>query len=339
MEKNKTNKFILKQAKSLYNAKSTGENTLGNSANLILETEIKKVPYILRITEYSDKKKSHIDFELNWVNYLSNKLDSIVKPVKSLNNNLYEIIKTDYKSYILCMFEKAHGKIVDCDNPAEFNEKLFFDLGALMGNMHRLTQEYDGNIITPEFEWDRTSDYWNLWAKEDEITDDEVLPFEKRCIDKIRKLPKSKDCYGLTHGDIQHHNFFVDNGHIKLFDFDDCNFNWYAADIAGTLFYTVQAAGRRSKPEKECTEFAETYLREYLKGYMQTNTIDKYWVLTFDLFMRYRMTSGYKFVQNAWRNEPHPHQEYLDWTKKRITGGLPYVFIDYKKIMTSVGIK
>ena len=53
--------------------------------------------------------------------------------------------------------------------------------------------------------------------------------------------------------------------------------------------------------------------------------------------MKYSMTDGYKFVKNHWRNESvNPHQEYLDWHKNRIINDLPYVFIDYNKIIAGL---
>lgn len=331
----KNNKLLLQQAKFLYNADVVNENILGNSANLIFEIEIKQVPFILRVSEYSNKRKMHIDFELNWVNYLTDNLSNIVKPIKSLNNNLYEVIQVYDKSYILCLFEKAEGKIVDCNNPMEFNDKLFFDLGVLMGNMHRLTKEYNKNIVKQEFEWDINKDD-NTFNKDKLILDKDIQSFEQKYYAEIHSLPASKDTYGIIHSDIHLYNFFVDNGHIKLFDFDDCRFDWYANDIARALFFMVQIFGR-SKPEKERTEFAEAYLTTYLKGYNQTNIIDKYWIPKFNLFMKYSMAEGYKFVKNHWKNKSiNPHQEYLDWHKNRISNDLPYVFIDYNKIIASI---
>lgn len=337
---NEHNKLILNQAELLYNAKAICENTLGNSANLIFEVEIEKTPFILRASEYSEKKKSHIEFELNWVNYLAAMIEKypgeghIVKPVKSVNHNLYEVIKADDKRYILCLFEKARGKVVDNNDSSEYNEDLFFKLGVLMGKMHRVTSEYDGNIAKPEFEWFNNtffSEEYNV------ILDEEVQPFERKYITELHTLPKSKDCYGIIHDDVHIHNFFVDtdNGHIKLFDYDDCHFSWYACDIATALLLMVQCSGAES--EESRTEFAETCLLSYLKGYIQENAITEYWIFKIDLFMRYRMTCIYKFVQNNWRNEPvHPHQGYLDWHKHRIVNDLPYVFIDYKKIIGSL---
>ena len=64
----------------------------------------------------------------------------------------FEVINAGDKAYILCLFEKAPGKTVDIDNPEEFNEELFFHLGELMGEMHRLAVGYEDIIISPEFE-------------------------------------------------------------------------------------------------------------------------------------------------------------------------------------------
>lgn len=330
------NRSILKQAETLYSARAISQNTLGNSANLIFEMEIGKTPFIspfiLRVSEYSEKKLAHIDLELNWVNYLAKTLNSIVKPVMSVNNKLYEVIQTNDKKYILCLFEKAKGKVVDIKSPDEFNGDLFFNLGVLMGNMHRLTMEYDGNIVNSKFEWHNN----HFLAGYDVILDEEVQPFEKRYINELHTLTKSKDCYGIIHQDIHTHNLFINDGQIKLFDFDDCYFSWYAYDIASALLMMVQF-GVGFNSDKVRSEFAENYLLTYLKGYTQQNNVNKYWIHKFDLFMKYRMTTSYKFVQNNWRYDPvHPHQWFLDWHKNRIINDLPYVNINYDKIIRSL---
>lgn len=323
---------VLLQAKMLYHIKCLDENTLGNSANMIYEVEIDKTPYILRISEYSDKKLSHINFELNWIDYLALTIDNIAKPVRSINGRLFEVVKTEEKSSILCLFEKAEGRIVDSGNIKEYNDKLFYNLGVLMGQMHKQTSEYSGNIPSPDFEW-----YNNVFfdVEYNVIIDEVVSAFEKRYINELCSLPKNEDIYGIIHNDIHIHNFFINNGNIKLFDFDDCHFCWYACDIASTLFHMVQFSG--AKTEKERTEFAETCLISYLKGYTQQYKISVYWLNKLDLFMRYRMTCVYKFAQNHWRNEPiHPHQWYLDWHKNRIINDIPYVYIDYDKVIKTL---
>ncbi len=327
------NQTILKYAESLYNVKPLMQDTLGNSANLVFEVIKDDVPYILRVSECTEKKKAHVEFELSWMDYLSKSLDNIAEPVKSINNKLYETIAIDNLSYILCLFQKAEGKIVDCHNKTEFNETLFRDLGWIMGNMHRLTADYCVNIPNPEFSWDNNAFFWPEYNV---ILDKDVQPFEKKYTNELYALPKSKDSYGIIHQDIHIYNFFVNKGHITLFDFDDCNFSWYACDIANALFHMVQMAVPH-KNTKERIEFAEAYLISYLKGYTQANTIDEFWINKFDVFMKYRRTQTYKFIQNNYKDNPvNPHQQYLDFLKYDIVNDLPYVDIDYKKIIGSI---
>jgi len=98
----------------------------------------------------------------------------------------------------------------------------------------------------------------------------------------------------------------------------------------------VQFAGSL-KNEKKRTQFAEAFLLSYLEGYTNVNVINEYWILKLDLFMKYRMVGTYKFVMNNWKDEPiNPHQDYLDWHKNRIINDLPYVTIDYKKIINAI---
>lgn len=330
------NEFILEQAKLLYHVKLVKENTMGNSGNRIFEVKTEQNVYILRASEYSPERREHKVFELKWMNYLANHITGIVRPIRSVKDNLCEVIHSNNKSYTLCLFEKAPGKIVDINNPNEFNAELFFHLGALMGDMHRLTVGYEGNIRKPEFEWTGPV---NSWRYENAILDENVRLCQKKYYNEINTLPIGKNNYGIIHWDVHTDNFFVDNGKIKLFDFDACQFNWYAADMASAIFFMVQkgAGPLTHKSEKERTELAETYLISYLKGYLQTNTTSEYWIKKIDLFMKYQMGDEYLFVQNYWPHElAHLRDWYMNWHKERITNGLPYAFIDYEKVINSI---
>lgn len=335
---NTENRRILEQAELLYTVQFVDENTMGHSGNKVFEVKNEQGAYLLRASAYSPEKKEHTTFELKWMEYLSNKLTGIVRPQKSRNNHLYEVINVAGKAYILCLLEKAPGKIVDVDNPHEFNEELFFNLGALMGSMHKATMDYAGNIRQPDLEWTGAP---NLWRYENAILDEKVRLCQKKYYDEINTLPKGKDNYGIIHFDIHTDNFFVDNGKIKLFDFDACQFNWYTADVASAIFFMVlKGAGPlKHMSEKERTEFAEAYLISYLKGYLQTNTTSEYWIRKIDLFIQYQMCDEYLAAQNFWPGElAHLRDWYMNWHKERIVNGLPYVFINYEKVINSIPI-
>ena len=326
---------VLPQAELLYNIKPSHEITTGGSGDSIFEMKSKQHHYILRVSEYSQRKKKHIDFSSRWCEYLSTKMCGIAKPVRSVNNNLYEVIETGDKSYILCLQEKAQGNIIDINNSEQFNEMLFFHLGELMGEMHRLSMNYAGNIPCLEFAWNGP----NFWRKDIIILDEDVQQAEKRFLAMLGKLPIEKDSYGIVHFDIHTDNFLVHNDKITLIDFDASQFNWYAADMASAIFFMIQkgAGPQKHLSEKDRSDFAESFLIAYLKGYLKTNTISSYWIYSFDLFMKFQMIDEYVATQSYWQKEDDPlRQEYLDWFKNRIIHDIPYTHIDYNKVIESL---
>lgn len=322
------NKSILQQAEILYNARLLSEKELFDSNNLFFEIIISNSPVILRVSKYNDKKREHIDFELNWLTHLSNEISNIAKPIYSINDNLYEVIECDEK-YIVCVFEKAKGKTIDRKSH-EFNETLFFNLGLLTGNMHSSTKQYNdySDNTADKFAW------YNNWASLPQYNtdiDEEVQLFERKYIKALNSLPKSKDVYGIIHADIHTSNFFVDNGYITIFDFDDCEFNWYVNEISMILFQELQASGISNDNKIARTDFAKIFLLSYLKGYIQGNPIDKNQILQIDLFMKYRRIMIYKLVNHyKW------DKDYIIWLKNGILLDTPFVEIDYQKIIRSI---
>lgn len=328
-------RLILAKAGQLYNIKPLRRINMGESGNSIFEVESKQRPYILRMSKYDESRKAHIEFELNWMEYLAARMEGIVKPLRSVNHRLYEVAESYDFKYILCLMEKAEGKLVDINDPKEFNKELFFNLGERMGQMHKLTTSYEGNRACPKFKWNGPY----FWRRDIAILDEDVRQCEKKFLKELNSLPIAKENYGIVHFDIHTDNFFVDNHKITLFDFFECQYNWYAADIASAIFFMVQKGAGPLKylSEKARTEFAESCLISYLKGYLKTNSISEYWIRTIDLFMKYQMIDEYVAAQSYWQKEDANLQKwYLDWHKEKIIHNLPYVKIDYKKVIGSL---
>ena len=95
----------------------------------------------------------------------------------------------------------------------------------------------------------------------------------KRIIDTVRTLPRGRDSYGLIHTDAHAGNFFVEDGKISIFDFDDCAYNWFASDIAITLFYSTV----NMRDEAKKLEFTEMFMEKFLEGYHGENYLEPYW--------------------------------------------------------------
>ena len=199
--------LLLSQAKQLYHITPLREITTGYSGDSIFEAESGLRRRILRVAEFSNKKEAHVEFETRWTEYLALRMEGIAKPVRSVNNRLYEVAGAGGKTYILSLQEKAPGKIVDINDPKEFNEELFFQLGMLMGRMHKLTMCYEGNQRCPEFKWNGP----HFWRRNIAIPDEAVRQGEKRFLEELEQLPIGNENYGIVHFDIHTDNFLVEN--------------------------------------------------------------------------------------------------------------------------------
>ncbi len=327
--------LLLPKGKALYGITRFREIIAGNSGDKIFEVERSGGQAVLRVCEFGEKKQAHTEFETRWVDYLSAEMEGVVKPIRSINGKLYEVVEAGGKAYILTLQEKARGKKIDSNAPTEFNEKLFYNLGILMGRMHSLTKSYEGNKSCPQFKWNGP----HFWRGEIAVLDKDVREGEKRLLEELERLPVGKENYGIVHYDVHTDNFLVEEDKITLIDFDACQFNWYAADIASALFFMARkgADPLKQMTEEKRTEFAETYLISYLKGYLTTNTLSEYWIKKLDLFMRYQMVDEYVAAQQWWPNENEAQRQwYLAWHKNRIKNNLPYVPIDYEKVLDGI---
>lgn len=321
-------KQILAKAESIYNGKIINKNLLGNSSNMIFEFSAKDKPIILRISKYSEDKEKHINFELRWLEFLSEQITEIISPILSLNGRLYEIVKIAEKSYILSAFEKAPGRLVNRNNPNEWNESLFYKLGSIMGNIHKRSKQYiPDNKEKLGFEWN--NDF--AFLTEFKLLDEDVLKVWDEIIFELEKLPKTVDSYGIIHNDLHQLNFFVDGDNIKVFDFDDCIYSWYSFDIALTLFQFVSTISHKETQSRDI--FAEKFIYSFLKGYKTQNSIESFWIDKFDLFLKYRRICTYKFIKAISSKQPtNPYAEYLDWLREEIINGKPFIKIDYQKL-------
>ncbi len=132
------------------------------------------------------------------------------------------------------VYEKAPGRIVEA---ADWNETLFQTWGEYVGRMHALTQGY--RFSGPAYKrQNRMKMVTNLRKY---VASDQMQVFKKadQLMERIHRLPKSKDCYGLVHTDLHQGNFHWHKGRITAFDFDDIGYNWFMNDIA-IILYNVQ---------------------------------------------------------------------------------------------------
>lgn len=239
--------------------------------------------FILKVTHTMRRSLNYIMGEIDWLNFLSDHGVSVARAVPSANGQLVERVEAEEGgAWLLIAYERAPGHRV---TTADWNEPLFTEWGRTMGRMHRVTQSY--RLSNPAYKRQE-------WFEEDQLNASKYLPASEapviaraaELMASIHALPTPPDAYGMLHTDLSHGNFFVDEGpQITAFDFDDCGYNWFASDIAVSLFSAISFSPVKIE---DPNAFARTYMTAFLKGYRQENQLAPEWLPRIHQFLLLR---------------------------------------------------
>lgn len=320
---------FLKTLSGLYGAPPGGiAPAAGAFANLIFSFRRGAKEYVLRLTPELHRMTAHIEGELDWLGYLAERDVPVVRTVKSEKGRLLEKIPVDGSYLSAVCFEKAEGTIAaELDNFRDAG--LVREWGRVMGRMHALAKTY-----VPASENIRRYDWHDdLYLK----TEKYVPENQPLVLDKFRELKKQlaslgrdRDSYALIHADFHMRNFFVDDGRITLFDFDDCQYCWLAADIAVSLFSTII----RPHPDKKRAGAAAEFLGPFLEGYAGENKLDREQLKHLPLFLKLREIINYIDGYNHWdfNNLTKKQNEIIERYRFNIEHDIPVVDMDFTKL-------
>lgn len=247
--------------------------------------------YVLRISDRYDRTLEQIEAEVNFINFLADNGLSVARPVLSENNNFVEKIMIGKSIFFITSFEKAPGQKLS-EQGYKYRsgislDEYFFNYGALLGRMHRLSKEYQSlyqHVCRPEWLEIRTKQRITCFIP------DSFSKVKGKCYelwDQIRELPINTDAYGLIHADFNDSNFNIDfsTGKIVVYDFDDSCYCWFMYELAnawrmGTGWIKYEESVSKRKV------FMEHYFEVVMKGYSTENNLSWEWMQKLDLFIK-----------------------------------------------------
>lgn len=278
--------------------------------------------FILRIGHSGRRTPDMIAGEVDWINYLARGGANVSRAILSKNGNLMEPIDDGYgEQFLATAFIKAQGKP---SWETEWNPVFVEHYGQVMGRIHRLTKDYaPSNPSWRRPEWD-TPGNMNM-AKTLPASETAALVKFHDLMHHFETLPKDGNSYGLIHQDAHGGNFFVRDGQITLFDFDDCVYSWFIYDIAMVLFYA--AMGKDDK-----TAYTQEFMRDFLQGYSRENTLDPKWLRELPFFLKLREIDLFGLIQHDFDMENLDDPwcvSYMEGRKELIDQDVPYIDFDW----------
>src|SRR5690625_1471775 len=272
--------------------------------------------------------------ELDWINYLFSSGFQVTRPILSINEKYIETINVDEKECYVLAFEKAKGSFVNVNDKETWSTDFFTIWGKTLGKIHRFSKKY-----SPKDKKVKRQD-WNkglLFSENFSEVDEVVIQKWEKYLNELHKLPKDKNSYGMIHNDLHQRNFYVHNNEIILFDFGDCEYNWFIYDIAIVIYHAVQTVDENNI--KGSGEFAHQFIKAFLEGYLTENNLDSYWLSKLTFFLNYRRIYSYmyisKFISKQQKSEKRV-KNILNSMKDKMESDIPYLDINYKDLFQSI---
>jgi Ser/Thr protein kinase RdoA (MazF antagonist) len=226
------------------------------SANFIFVFKRNEENYFLRFNEVSEKDLPLLEAEMKVLDYLTETISRVVKPVLSLEGKKVERVETEYGTYYASVFEALSGKKYEIE---ELDQHQYFIWGKSLGKLHETMKKRDESAHFDRLTWrDHVNSIESFLPEKETAAKNELLNF----LGWAEALPVTHDNFGLIHYDFELDNQRWENDEVGILDFDDCAYYWYVADIAFAL---------RDLDEKNRTN---PLFAEFIKGYESETVVD-----------------------------------------------------------------
>lgn len=319
---------ILNEIRSRYQIDSEMKE-LGGFESFIYEFSKGDESFILRISHSSRRSKDQIAAELEWIRYLFENGMNVCRGVLSPAKHLVESVNDNSGGeFIASVFCKAPG------TPpweAEWDPAFSGHYGRVIGKMHSLSKKYiPAKPEWKRYEWDDPCNM-DIFLKMP-ASEKKAMHYFRELISHFNTLPRDKDSYGLIHQDAHGGNFFVENGKIWLFDFDDAVYSWFIYDIAMVLFYNLLFNDDDKKAMRD-------KLVRFFTGYFRENNLDPGWLSEIPNFLKMREIDLYAAILH----DIGPDIENDDWCrrymegrKENIESNRPFIDYDWMSIIDDI---
>ena len=276
---------------------------------------------IVRMTHISHRDEEQVQAELEFVHHLAGNGAAVVSPLRFDDGSLVRVVDEFIISQLTC----APGRLI---TESDWQPGLFKAFGKCIGQFHYFAKQFTQPVFR-RIDWqaDANLDFQSRIPE----SQSRVLEQGDACLKQLSQLPENDDVYGLIHSDAHAGNFFVADGKLTFFDFDDCCYQWFGFDVATVLFSIVLQSWVENTRAVQETE-AIKFLPVFLEGYDSVLPVASLQLGQLHLFLKARELSLYAVIHahmdvnnlKGW----YPVKFMLN-RRLRIEAGEPYLDLDF----------
>jgi Ser/Thr protein kinase RdoA (MazF antagonist) len=251
--------------------------------------------YFLRFADSTERTGAAVEAEMALLSFLASKGTRVSTPIASKNGRCMETVEADLGTFHAVVFAQLQGREVEIE---ELNTAQFAVWGATLGKLHAMMHLYQDPGLSARGAWrDHLALARNYLPKDEprvQAECDHLASF-------LAALPVTTTNYGLIHGDFELDNLRWQDETLAMFDFDDCSYYWYVADIAFALRDLFETGVDLSHPS----------FRAFIRGYSEHTSLDEELLSHLPTWMRLANLIQYAKLVRAM--DLPPDQDYPEW--------------------------
>ncbi len=293
---------------------------LGGYRNWVFQISCNDEPLVLRVTPAAHRSLQRVAAEVELVETLHERGVPVAAPAASPGVPGIKRVRIGEGVYYIVAFEKAAGLKW---NETRQGPEEYRQAGRVLAKIHHVTATLGRRLDRPN------------WDENDYITNAKrVLPREKRwvlpllseLVEELKGLPQDPEEFGLVHGDYNFANMLYAPSRLTVIDFDECEYHWYAYDLAVYLFYYLLG----KDPANMDLSAAREVWTHLLEGYRSEREIPRMLLEHLQRLLRLREYMLYSSVYQSLSLRPWGswQRSFIASAEERFRTGRPFVELD-----------
>ena len=218
---------------------------LSENATFLLNDELRQRQLVLRVHRVGYSSVEEIRSELAWI--LALRRDAVVdtaEPLAGVDGELIQVLPSasGLAPRYAVAFERLPGREPDAGHHAG---AWFEQLGALTAKLHGHARLWSAPSGFMRRRWDFEAmvgprGHWGPWRESHGLDAPGAAVIGSALETVARRLGSfgvANHRFGLVHADLRLANLLVDDGRLRVIDFDDCGFSWFMYDFATSLSF------------------------------------------------------------------------------------------------------
>lgn len=323
--KDKFTKEIFIEAAGRFGINFADTIDLDGFQNFVFLGKRESIKVILRIAHSSHRGKDMTLAEIEFISYLADSGMTVSKALLSNQGEYVEVIEHDKNSFVVTAFEFAPGRRSKiCVESNIFYERI----GRFTGKMHMLSKKF--SPIQKRYDWNDNPAITEF----QKYVPNEILQKKLELyISQIQSLSRDSDSFGLIHGDISPGNYLNHEDHPSIIDFDQCEYSWFASEIATSIFHETPIPFIIADVNTR-KAIAKRFYSNFFQGYTKENTLSRSSLETIPLFINLRqaIVIGLKYRSldmGNFVNWNDYSKEALTFNINNLMNDIPFIDLDF----------